>query len=125
MSNREYISEREYRIKHVRLDDHGKVQEEYYRYYTENETETTIFLTKEWMETLVKSFYTEGTVSTSTSTYPGGKHAACGKDVVFEETFGGETVPVKECKFDSNGKSVVVTWTRLDDTTFEFVYPLV
>ena len=45
MSNRVWIDERHYKIKHVRLLDDG-TEEEFWIEYDENETATTIYITE-------------------------------------------------------------------------------
>ena len=118
MSNREWIDERHYRIKHVRRLEDG-TEEEFYITYQENSTETTTFMTPMFEEMDVKSH--NGGISTSTSEFPGGKSA--GKDIVWEDEIGGPVVPIKRMEILRNATSVTFRYTKLDDTTFEHVYP--
>ena len=117
MSNREWIDERHYRIKHVRMLDNGSY-EEFYVEYQENENETTVFMTPMFEEMDVKSH--NGGISTSTSTFAGGMLGD--KEIVWEDEIGGPTVRIKMMEIIRDNKSVTFRYTKMDDTTFEHVY---
>lgn len=119
MSNREYIDERHYRIKHVRDLGNGKT-EEFYREYVDYTTDTHTYLSPEFEKMDVASH--NGGNSTSVSTYKDGK-AADGTIIGFEESVGGKFTQVKKMEIIRTSGSVTFRYTRMDDTTFEHVHP--
>ena len=119
MSNREYIDERHYRIKHVRTLDNGKT-EEFYVEYVDNTTETHTYMTPEFEKSRVKMH--NGGTGTSESTFTNGKDAS-GKIIVWEEKIGGPTVQICKMVVEERPTSVTFRYTRMDGTTFEHVHP--
>lgn len=118
MSNREWIDERHYKIKHVRLNEETNTYEEFYIEYQENETETTVYMTPMFEEMDVKSH--NGGISTSTSNFVGGEVG--GKPIVWEEEIGGPTVRIKFMEILRDKESVVFKYTTMDDSIIERKY---
>lgn len=119
MSNREWIDERHYRIKHVRTLDNGTT-EEFYVDYVENCTKTHNYLTPEFEKSRVKMH--NGGTGSSTSTFVNGKNTA-GKIMVWEDKIGGPTVQICKMEVFETPTSVTFRYTRMDGTTFEHVHP--
>lgn len=64
--NRVWIDERHYKILHDKFDDNGKKIGEEWITFTENETATHIFITKEWIDRELKEM---GEATTFSSNY--------------------------------------------------------
>lgn len=98
---REWINERHYRILHNRYDENGNVVEQYYRYYTENETEDAVYITKDFLLKQAKQMRGN---SMSKARYDRRE-----KPFYYEAVLGGEAIPIDGILWECNGTVATVT----------------
>ena len=113
---REWLDDRHYRILHNRYDERGNVVEQFYRYYTENETDDAVYLTKEFITTFAKQMSGK---STSKSNYINSE-----KPHYYEVEVCGEAVQIDGIVWSCDGKTTTVTVDCTNGDEIVFFVPV-
>ena len=98
---REWLDDRHYRILHNRYDDKGNLVEQFYRYYTENETDDAVYLTKEFLLNQAEQMR-KGSMSKA-------RYTKREKPHYYEAEVGGEAVQIDGVVWECNGDIATVT----------------
>lgn len=116
MSNREWIDERHYRILHNRYDEAGNVVEQFYKYYTENETKDAVYITKEFALKQARQM-SAGSMSKA-------KYTNREKPFYYEAAEGADPVQIDGIVWECKGDIATVTIDCTDGNEIVLVTPV-